>query len=185
MKIYSPTISPDSLDITASFATSASVLVGSVLVGSTAEYLVANKSSQQTFTTQVGTVAITNFTSTTVDTLSVSTWDATAGTFTAGRNAVYRVGASFIVDQVSDGTGDFYALSITKNGTTIAEQIQTVYSNSNIFKPNLIIPALVQCNVGDIISFRWYQTVVANRVNTPNALQNYITIEELPTKIQK
>jgi hypothetical protein len=149
--------------------------------GNTAEYLQAGKSTAQTFVQSNN--FITNFDTPTINTLSLSTWNGTTGTFTAGKSATYRMWGSFIVNSVADANGDYYSLSVQKNGTTVAEQLQTVYSTAAIFKSNIVLPVLVQCNVGDVIRFRWFQTMNANRNNTTAAAQNYIVIEEVPTRL--
>jgi hypothetical protein len=152
-------------------------------VDTTAEYLMVGKLSQQTFV--LGDNIISGFTTPTINTLGLSTWNGTTGLFTAGKSATYRIWGSFIVNAAVDTSGDYYSLSIQRNGVSIADQIQTIYSNAPAFKPNLVLPALVSCNVGDVIRFRWYQTMNANRTNTASPVQNYIVIEELPTKIVK
>ena len=139
------------------------------------------KLSQQTFV--LGDNIITGFSSPTINTLGLSSWNSTTGLFTAGKSATYRVWGSFIVTAAVDLSGDYYSLSVQRNGVSIADQIQTVYSNSPAFKPNLLLPTLVQCSVGDVIRFRWYQTMNANRTNTASPAQNYIVIEEIPTRI--
>jgi hypothetical protein len=147
----------------------------------TPEYLVVGKSSQQTFV--VGDQIITGFTTPTINTLGLSSWNGTTGLFTVGKSATYRVWASFIVTAAVDTSGDYYSIAIQKNGVIVADQIQTVYSNAPTFKPNLVLPTLISCNVGDVIRFRWYQTMNANRTNTGSEVQNYIVIEEVPSKI--
>jgi len=146
-----------------------------------AEYLVVGKLSQQTFV--LGDNIISGFTTPTINTLGLSSWNGTTGLFTAGKSATYRVWGSFIVTAAVDTSGDYYSLSVQKNGVSQADQIQTVYSNAPAFKPNLVLPILVSCNVGDVIRFRWYQTMNANRTNTASPVQNYIIIEEVPTRI--
>jgi hypothetical protein len=141
------------------------------------------KATSQTFV--LGNNTITNFTTPTVNTLVTSSWNGTTGTFTAGRTATYRVGASFIVSQAVDAVGDFYSLAVLKNGSQAAEQLQMIYSTANTFKSNIMIPILVPVVAGDTLTFRWYQSMNSNRTNTAAATQNYITIEELPTRIQK
>lgn len=147
----------------------------------TPEYLVVGKSSQQTFV--LGENIITGFTTPTINTLGLSSWNGTTGLFTVGKSATYRVWGSFIVNAAVDAGADYYSLAVQKNGVTIADQIQTVYSNSAAFKPNILLPTLISCNVGDVIRFRWYQTMNANRNNTASAVQNYIVIEEVATKV--
>jgi hypothetical protein len=87
------------------------------------------------------------------------------------------------VTAAADASGDYYSLAITKGGLIVADQIQTVYSSTGSFKPNIVLPTLVQCDAGNTIRFRWYQTMNANRTNTASSVQNYIVIEELPTRI--
>jgi hypothetical protein len=168
--------------VTASFATSASfATTASYLSGRQAEYLLVKKSTSQTFI--LGYNNITNFDIPVANTLVTSSWNGTTGVFTAGRTATYRVGGSFIVNLVADAIGDLYSLSVLKNGTQEAEQIHTVYATNSLFKSIIIIPTIISVVAGDTITFQWYQSINANRNNIAIAKQNYITIEELPTRI--
>jgi hypothetical protein len=160
----------------ASFATTASYLSGRQ-----AEYLLVKKSTSQTFPLNYTTIA--NFDTPSVNTLATSTWNGTTGVFLAGRTATYRVGGSFVINQSIDAVGDIYSLVARKNLIQEAEQIHTVYSTGNVFKHIILVPTLISVVAGDTITFQWYQSVNANRINTPTARQNYITIEELPTRI--
>ena len=45
------------------------------------------------------------------------------------------------------------------------------------------LPIATSASNGDVIRFRWYQTMNANRTNTASPVQNYIVIEEVPTRI--
>jgi hypothetical protein len=149
--------------------------------GVQAEYLSVGKTSSQTFI--LGFNTITNFSTPTVNTLSVSTWNSTTGLFTAGRPATYRVSGSFLGNQSTDIVGDYYSLILQKNGLNVAEQLHIVYSALSTFKSNILPPILVSCNTGDVLRFNWYQSMNANRANTILSTQNYIVIEELPTRI--
>jgi hypothetical protein len=146
----------------------------------TLEYLLVGRSSTIPFVANFNT--IDNFDAPTINTLSASTWNSTTGTFTAGKTATYRVGGSFIINLCVDAVGDFYSLSSQKNGTGTAEQIQVVYSTASTYKTNLLPSTLISCNAGDVLRFSWYQSVIGNRATTPSGVQNFITIEELPTK---
>jgi hypothetical protein len=164
--------------VSASFATTASAFIGTQ-----AEYLFVRKSTSQTFALSYNN--ITNFATPTVNTLVTSSWNGTTGIFTAGRTATYRVGGSFIVNSAADGVGDIYSLVVLKNANLEAEQIHTVYSTAATFKSIILTPSLISVVAGDTLRFQWYQSINANRTNTDTARQNYITIEELPTRIQR
>jgi hypothetical protein len=181
---------------TASFATSASFAVSSsravsasfattasAFIGTQAEYLFVRKSTSQTFGVSYNNII--NFDTPTVNTLAASSWNSTTGVFTAGKTATYRVGGSFIVTSASDGASNLYSLVILKNSTLEAEQINTIYTDVAVFKPIVLIPILISVVAGDTLRFQWYQSINASRTNTDTARQNYITIEELPTRIQK
>jgi hypothetical protein len=167
-----------SLSVSSSFATTASAFIGTQ-----AEYLFVRKSTSQTFGISYNN--ITNFDTPTVNTLVTSSWNSTTGVFTAGKTATYRVGGSFIVTSASDGASNLYSLVVLKNSNLEAEQLNTIYTDTAVFKPIILIPILISVVAGDTLRFQWYQSINASRTNTDTARQNYITIEELPTRIQK
>jgi hypothetical protein len=164
--------------VSSSFATTANSLVGTQ-----AEYLLVKKSTPQTFGVSYNNII--NFDTPTVNTLAASSWNSTTGVFTAGKTAIYRVGGSFVIASASDGASNLYSLVILKNSTLEAEQINTIYTDVAVFKPIVLIPILISVVAGDTLRFQWYQSINASRTSTDTARQNYITIEELPTRIQK
>jgi hypothetical protein len=176
-----------SIAVSASFASASNsasfALTASAFIGSQAEYLFVRKSTSQTFGISYNNII--NFDTPTVNTLVASSWNSTTGVFTAGRTATYRVGGSFIVTSASDGASNLYSLVVLKNSNLEAEQVNTVYTDTAVFKPIILIPILISVVAGDTLRFQWYQSINASRTNTDTARQNYITIEELPTRIQR
>jgi hypothetical protein len=131
--------------VSASFASASNsasfALTASAFIGSQAEYLFVRKSTSQTFGISYNNII--NFDTPTVNTLVASSWNSTTGVFTAGRTATYRVGGSFIVTSASDGASNLYSLVVLKNSNLEAEQINTVYTDTAVFKPIVLIPILI------------------------------------------
>jgi hypothetical protein len=169
---------------TASFATSASQAISaSMLVGSQATYLYTQKTATQTIA-GTSVAALTTWGSPVIS-INAGEWNGTTGVFTATKAGLYEVSA---VLQMGNETyafaGGEIGLLILINGSSIGVGRWFVPTASySGLPPSIYASALVNLSVGNTVSAAVSNFSGASRTTFTNG--TFITIKELPTRIQR
>jgi hypothetical protein len=163
---------------TASYATTA----GS-LVGSRATYIFAYNNGGQSIFSGLPGLALTNWVNTTA--INAGEWNPTTGVFTATKTGTYCFTINLTFSSVIDNINSEYSANISKNGVFFGQSrifvpiTQTVAS----FKQTNVGTAIFSVVPGDTVTFIAMHFTGANRSLHTNG--NTITIQELPTSIQR
>jgi hypothetical protein len=168
----------------ASFATTSSHAVSaSALIGSQATYLYTQKTATQTITS-ASVTTLTTWGSPVIS-INAGEWNGTTGVFTATKAGLYEVSA---VLQMGNETyafaGGEIGLLILINGSSIGVGRWFVPTASySGLPPSIYASALVNLSVGTIVSVAVSNFSGASRTTFTNG--TFITIKELPTRIQR
>jgi hypothetical protein len=160
--------------VTASFATTASALIGSQ-----ATYLTVSKNSVTQSITSTA-ARLTNW-DTPVTNINAGEWNSTTGIFTATKAGVYQVAASIQLGNTAVTTASSLGCLIYKNSSYAVASIAVSPVSASIFPPPAACTGIVSLAIGDTIS------IFGNSVSTGNThtFGNNLTIQELPTKLQR
>jgi hypothetical protein len=168
-----------SFSVSSSLATSASALIGSQPT-----YIQAHNASGQSFP-NVTTTTITGWTNNIVQ--NAAEWNPTTGIFTATKAGTYRVSAKlmFAIFTPSALNNEYNIGIVSTAQGTISTSYIFVDSLANVIRPLPEVSAIVTVTPGQTIRINVYNETGNSRVLFQNAQATTITIEELPTRIQR
>lgn len=163
------------LNTTASLASS--------LVGSVPTYIQATKGSNQTIPTGAQLTVITNWGNTIAQ--NAGEFNQTTGVFTATKAGWYIASATLTYSSIIDTVNAEYSAGIAKNGAIIANNRYFVPLTQTLasFKQVATSPIIVQLAVNDTMTVVAQQFSGSGRTLHTNG--NYVSIQELPSRIQR
>jgi hypothetical protein len=163
----------------ASFATTASYLNGEVPT-----VIFARNTSAQTIGSNViPTTVLTNWTN--VIRQNGAEWDQATGLFTATKAGTYQISAAMAYAAITGTVGQQYNIAIVKNGIDQSIVINFIQDATSMIRPTGTVTSIVTVVPGEIISINVYHITGANRTMLGSAAANYISIQEIPTRIQR
>ena len=165
--------------VSASFATTASYLDGEVPT----VIFARNISAQTIGSNVIPTTVLTNWTN--VIRQNGAEWNPVTGLFTATKAGTYQISAAMAYAAITGTVGQQYNIAIVKNGIDQSIVLNFIQDATSMIRPTGTVTSIVTVEPGEIISINVYHVTGANRTMFGNAAANYISIQEIPTLIQR
>jgi hypothetical protein len=194
MRIDNPTFSPGSLNTvataslstSASFATSASIATTASYLNGTLPTLVQaqNTSGQSIGNNVTPSTTITGWTN--LFTQNAAEWNATTGVFTATKAGTYLVSANLTyADKAAALVNQVVNVSVFKGSTLQSLSTTAANTTSSTLKGTGTAISIVNLDIGDTITIRTYHNLGSTSTLITTSGLNSVTIQEIPTRIQR